>query len=81
MTLFQCINKIGTFYVIADDFTEAKLLLEAKLREADYGLDIDREVSEIEVLSHEVTNSFNGKPNFRLGYIYNVTNSLIIKDR
>ena len=89
MTLFQCINKLGTFYLIADDFTEAKLLLEAKLAEADYGFASNREVTEIKVISHEVTNSFNGNPNFRADYSrdfradysHDVGNALIIKDR
>ena len=78
MNLYSLTNGIGTFYVVANDPTEAKLLLESNLDKADYGFSVDREVVTVVLLTHEVTSNFNGKPSFCMK---SVGNRLIIKDR
>jgi len=64
MNLYLVTNKINSFYVLANDPTEAEKKLMARLEAADYGFYQDRVVKKIELVACEVTNTFNGRPFF-----------------
>lgn len=65
MKLFKVYtDHLGEYYVIADSFNEAESKLKFKLDEADYGFTSYRIVTEIEVITEEVSSKSFGKPYF-----------------
>lgn len=58
---------VGDYYVVATDSHKAEMRLKEMLDLADYGFTKDRKVSMIEVVSEEIGEFPEGKPNFSSG--------------
>lgn len=67
MKLYRLTCALGSFYVAAAHPTDAEHRLTDLLTRADYGFFEKRKVTSIELLANEVTDTFNGKPNFSGG--------------
>ncbi len=61
-TLYQIKNEIGTYYVVADDPTQAMCSLEKVFNDNDYGFSDQRKTRSIAVLAEEI-----GEAPFALG--------------
>lgn len=64
MKLYLITTKLGTFYVISTDPTQAEIKLTDMLHKADYGFTVDRKITRIDVLATEIGEFPKGKPNF-----------------
>lgn len=58
MTLYKLENKIGTYWVIANDPTEAVNKLKGILDKNDYGFYDNRKVNTITVVAESIDNQF-----------------------
>ena len=67
-------KSLGDYYVIVENSCEAEDILISLLTQAKYGLDYDRIVKNIEILTKEVISGLTSSPNFCNG------SRLIIKD-
>lgn len=57
-------RSLGTYYVIADDPTQARNKLRGLLDKADYGFNHYREIMVIKLIARELTYFPEDKPNF-----------------
>jgi len=74
MNLYRLTNKLGQWYMIAENPSEASDYLESQLTIADYGFFDERKVIQWELIASEVKDDFhNQKLNFSSG------NKLLIK--
>lgn len=67
MTLFKLTTRsLGNFYVLANDATEAKDMLEKSLDEGKYGFYDDRRVNNIEIVTNVIEQGLtkDSKPYF-----------------
>lgn len=60
-------KKLGDYYVIAKNPTDAQEKVEGDLTKSDYGFSKDREVEIIQLLAKEVLDFPKDKPNFSSG--------------
>lgn len=60
-------KKLGDYYVIADNPTDAQQKVEGDLTKSAYGFTQDREVEVIQLLAKELQDFPEGKPNFSSG--------------
>lgn len=61
MTLYKIENGIGTYWVVAEDLTEADEKLTKVLDYADYGFIAQRKTITITVIAEEVEDNLTGK--------------------
>lgn len=57
LKLYKLINRIGTYWVIAEDPTSAEKKLMALLNKADYGITKNRVVTEIHLVAEAIYES------------------------
>ncbi len=67
MNLYQLETNNDKFYVISDSLDKAKEKVESELKKADYGFSKDQIVTEIKILTSELTEFPTGKLNFSSG--------------
>lgn len=58
MKLYKIENRIGTYWVVANDPTEAENKLLKILNQYDYGLSNDRKIITITVIAEQITDQF-----------------------